>query len=49
MTLRDPVCGMDLAETPEEAEALGAFVVEKRGQKHYLCSVTCKQVFEKLP
>jgi YHS domain-containing protein len=37
---------MDLG--PEhEAEALGAFVVERGGKKHYLCSSTCRDAFLK--
>ncbi|HEV8360085.1 MAG TPA: hypothetical protein VGR28_06495 [Candidatus Thermoplasmatota archaeon] len=43
--VRDPVCGMAFPE--EQAEALGAFVVERAGKKHYLCSSTCRDAFLK--
>jgi YHS domain-containing protein len=45
--VRDPVCGMEFPE--EQAEALGAFVVERQGRKHYFCSATCRDVFEARP
>lgn len=41
--VRDPVCGMTFPE--EEAEALGAFVVERGGKRHYLCSAACRDAF----
>jgi YHS domain-containing protein len=43
--VRDPVCGMTFPE--EDAEALGAFVVERGSRKHYLCSAACKEQFER--
>ncbi|MGH2671079.1 MAG: YHS domain-containing protein [bacterium] len=43
--VRDPVCGMTFPE--EEAEALGAFVLVRGGAKHYFCSSTCKEQFER--
>jgi len=41
--VRDPVCGMEFPE--EQAESLGAFVVERAGEKHYFCSQTCAEQF----
>jgi YHS domain-containing protein len=41
--VRDPVCGMEFPA--EEAEALGAVVVERAGRKHYFCSQFCADQF----
>lgn len=40
---RCPVCGLEFPE--DMAESLGAFVVERAGRRHYLCSAACRDAF----
>lgn len=45
--VRDPVCGMTFPE--EDAEALGAFVHQDRRGRHYFCSKTCLEEYQRQP
>ncbi len=40
---RDPVCGMDVQESPD------AITYEYKGQTYYFCSRGCRRAFEKDP
>jgi YHS domain-containing protein len=43
MTVKDPVCGMQIEQEDAVAE------VEYRGDKYYFCSESCKEEFEENP
>lgn len=40
---KDPICGMDVEETPD------AIKYEHKGVTYYFCSPGCKRSFEKNP
>lgn len=42
-TVRDPVCGMDIAPTTAAGKS------EYKGQTYYFCSPGCKKSFDKEP